>query len=183
MYQGTLFDELRGIEQSDFAHLDRGAEYVDVIGRRRSKNSLVEGAAAGRIYLPDEFDVLVKRVGGKRLYYPNKLSDIDSTELDEFNDVVGGIQGASLINNPAAVSGACAGVFWGACALAEVMNKHGEGKFSRRDFMKRAGKASIYIAGFTGFSFFSAAWDSREMNKKRKDVEYVQDKIEKYGRF
>jgi len=177
MAYGTLLSGLKEIDKSAFAHLDKNAEYRDVISNWRSKNSLVERAAIREIYLPQEFDSLVKRVGGSRLYYPNSLSRIDSLELEEFNGVVGGIDGASLVENPITFGVAVGGA---GSAFSYVLDKLCREDVSRRDFLKRFAIYTGVMGG--GLSLLKRPTED-EMSKKRNEVSYVQDKIEKFGRF
>jgi hypothetical protein len=173
----TLLRELKDIESSEFVHLDKNAEYREVIANWRSKNSLVEKAAIRKLYLPQEFDYFVKRVGGGRLYYPSSLSEEDSKELKEFNDVVGGIAGASLVENPITF-GVAAGGLGGAFTYG--VDKLCNDYVSRRDFLERF---AIYAVVTGGGSALLKRPTEDEMSKKRNEVNYVQDKIEKFGRF
>lgn len=173
----TLLSELKRIKSSEFVHFDRNAEYRDTIANWRSKNSLVERVAVKEIYLPDEFDSLVKRVGGSRLYYPNSLSEEDSKELEEFNDVVGGVKGADLIGNPITL-GVGFGVFGGAASTG--LDWFFGDDVTRRDFLKRA---AIYSGVFMGGLSACSVDEKDKMGRKRDDVAYVQDRIERYSRF
>ncbi len=186
MEHGNLLSELKRIEKSDFAHLDRGAEYSDAI-RRYNKNGLVMGAIDGRIYLPEEFDMLIERVGGKRLYYPNSPSKEDYRKIAEFNQIVGDakddIRGSSFINNPVMVFGNTAALLSGASILFNKLGKEGNKKTSRRDFIESCIKIGAFSALLGGISLVDRAGDNRKNNKKRKDVEYVQKMIEQYSRL
>lgn len=171
----TLLQELHYIE--DKWPGDKASRYGETIESWRPWSYLVDSAVKGEIFLPEKFDELIERVGGKRLYYPNRLSEADSQELYDFNEIVGGLRGASLVENPVTSTVLYAPL---CVVFVAAANKLARLKLTRREFLLFSGalvaSKGIYAAGNNLLTY------KNEINENRKDVEYVQDKIERFGR-